>query len=365
MCFVTEVYLLKQRPTRDYVSRLRSPRWALFSFTLSDILFVPGSGYDKLLPMRIQFLYALIIVFLASGTYWYLVSASVCPAPLAYRLGTLDDHFKLTEAAAKEHLKEAEQVWEEAADRDLFYYDENAEFVIDFVFDDRQALADSEASQSALLDAKRSENESFFKQIDELETEYQELSDQYESAVKDYEDRLESYNQTVSGYNDRGGAPETVYEELRQEEAALNEEGVRLSGQADELNDLANNINQLADEANRRVTEYNQLVVSYNRQFGYSREFTQGDYEGDKINIYKFSSTAELVTVLTHEFGHALGIGHVEDEAAVMYYLLKDPSDTPVLSGADKMALIETCGSGDEISHTVRRYIQEVITLLT
>lgn len=357
---------MKQRPAGTTYRDYAVPAGRCFRcITPADILFVLYPGYDKLLPMRAQFLYALIIVLLASSTYWYLVSASVCPAPLAYRLGTLDDHFDLTEETAKGHLKQAEQVWEAAADRDLFYYDENAKFVIDFVFDDRQALADSEASQSALLDAKRSENESFFTQIEELETQYKELSDQYEAEVRDYEDRLTAYNQTVSNYNDRGGAPESVYEELRQEEAALNEEGTRLTNQADELNDLANNINQLAEEANLRVAEYNNLVVSYNRQFGYSREFTQGDYTGDKINIYKFSSTAELVTVLTHEFGHALGIDHVEDESAVMYYLLKDPSSAPVLSGADKMALVETCGSGHEISHTVRRYIREAIALLT
>jgi predicted NACHT family NTPase len=153
-----------------------------------------------------------------------------------------------------------------------------------------------------------------------------------------------------------------VFEELEQEKNKLSQESAALSKKAEELTALANNMNDLSTKGNALVDEYNQDVLAYNKLFGYAREFTQGDYEGDRINIYKFSNDRELVAVLTHEFGHSLGLDHVEGETSVMYYLLTETGDVPVLSLADKAAFLTTCGSGDELSNRVRSLIRTVLT---
>lgn len=294
-------------------------------------------------------------------TYWYQSTAHMCPVPLSYRVGLIDDSFSLTRDEARQYAESAEKTWESASNRDLFVYDEESKFTIDFIFDERQETANSEEHQRELLDKKWEESEEVRRTVEELRAEYKSLSESYDNQAAGYEARLEAYNAEVSRYNDRGGAPADVFEELENEREALNEESENLSQMARELNDFASNINSLSDRGNLLVDSYNEEVNIYNQEYGFAREFTQGDYQGKSIRIYKFSSEEELVTVLAHEFGHALGIDHIEGETSLMYYLLGDTSNLPVLSQEDKEAFIEICGETESIEQKIRRVIRQIL----
>lgn len=312
--------------------------------------------------MRTQFLVYLLITALLGTSYWYVSTASICPIPLTYRIGTIDEGFAITEDEAVARMAQAEAVWEEGVGQELFQYDEQSSFTVNFIFDNRQAMADDEAARSAALDAERARNIAFFAGIDELEATYDRLAASYEADVALYESRLETYNRTVARYNDQGGAPESVFTELQQEQADLDAAAAALSARADELNGLATQINDLGAEGNELIAAYNRQVVAFNREFGYSREFTQGEYRGDRINIYKFSTDPELATVLAHELGHALGIEHVADENALMYYLLTDTSGMPRLSAADVQAFTQACATEGTVGHQVRQFIRQLIS---
>ena len=313
--------------------------------------------------MRFSLLIALIVAILIGGGFWYAATANQCPVPLSYRLGDLDEHFGLTEAQAKSYFSQAEAIWEEELGRDLFVYDENAKFPINFIFDERQENSDAEASQRASLDAQAAENERVFETVETLRGEYDSLAASYEAKVDDYEARLDAYNQDVRTYNDRGGAPQDVYEALEDTRIKLNNEAASLSATAKQLNELGTRINELNDRGNQMVDAYNRQVEQYNKEFGFAREFTQGDYQGDKINIYEFSDEEELVTVLAHEFGHALGIEHVEGTSSIMYYLLEEQRASTALSLTDKAAFLAVCGTGSELDHRLRHAIREVLAI--
>jgi predicted RNase H-like nuclease (RuvC/YqgF family) len=311
--------------------------------------------------MRFPYLVALILTLAGAGTFWYKSTAAICPVPLTYRVGQIDSHFNLDIEAAKKHLAKAEAVWEESAGRELFIYDEKATLVVDFIFDERQAEADIEVTEQKALDTKKTENDTLVKTIEDLQKEYDSLSESYKKRVGSYEARLNAYNDKVNSYNDQGGAPGDVFSELEQERVSLNVESKELSKKADELTTLSNKINELSERGNALVEKYNEEVVEYNKKFGYAREFTQGDYQGERINVYKFSDDAELLAVLTHELGHALGLEHVEGESSVMYYLLKDTTSAPVLSKDDEAAFVAQCGTGKEWPHRVRTLIRSLL----
>jgi len=311
--------------------------------------------------MRIQYLLSLIVVLIGYGAFWYQTTASVCPVPIYYRIGTIDPSFSISTTTLLAAVAEAEAVWEGPAKRELFQYDETAGFTIDLVFDDRQALADSEVSQRTELDAKRAENDEIQQQIESLQSEYTNLSEAYEERVATYEERLAAYNAEVNRYNDRGGAPADVYDRLETERKALAREAASLTKTADQLNALASKINELSDRGNALIAAYNAEVGEYNAEFGHDREFTQGDYQGGQIHVYKFSDRNELVAVLAHEFGHSLGMDHVAGESSLMYYLLESADQPPVVSAADMQAYNAVCGVAETTAQKVRRIVREFI----
>ncbi len=296
--------------------------------------------------MRSGFAGALIIVTLFAGGYFYVLSETICPVPLAYRIGELDERFGLTEFEAQAAVADAAAVWEEATDRELFIYDEEATFLINFIFDERQALADAEGDFKDRLDRAEGLNESLTAQYESLVAKYESLLETYEAGLAAYEADLAAYNAEVTQYNAEGGAPEAAFNRLEATQRALGTEQARLNETADTLNRLVEEINQVSAEGNRVVETYNRGVNVYNQTFGEPREFTQGDYQGDEINIYTFESLEELQLVLVHELGHALSIGHVEGEESIMHYLIGAQPTPLTLADADLAAFSQVCGTG-------------------
>lgn len=302
---------------------------------------------------------SLWITLVIAGTYWYQSGAAVCPAPLSYRLGNIDPSFSITPEEAKLHISNAEAVWEKIAHRELFVYDEKSDFTIDFIFDERQATADLEEKKRQELDEQSQQNETVIATLEKAQQEYQSLLQVFNSRSSKYESSLTAYNAEVNKYNDRGGAPKEIRDELEKKRMKLYAESEALAKMADDLNKLAKEINRLGEKGNQLVDSYNREVNQYNSEFGIEREFTQGDYQTTgQIHIYKFSSVNELERVLTHEFGHALGIGHVDGNTSIMYYLMEDTSSEPLLSTEDVLAYYDTCGVTESFGQEVRRVIR-------
>lgn len=294
-------------------------------------------------------------------TIWYTSTAQQCPVPLHYRVGDIDESFSLSLVEAQEDIAAAAEVWENSIDRELFVYDETADFTINFVFDERQETLNLEQNERKELDQTREQNNEVLQQVESLQSQYDELAANYEANVAQYEQDLAEYNADVNTYNDRGGAPSDKFTELETERVRLSQTADNLGDTATKLNKLASEINKLGDRGNQLINEYNEEVSQYNAEFGFAREFTQGDYQGDRINIYTFNDKNELITVLAHEFGHALGIDHVESDSSLMYYLIDETASSTNLSAEDAAAFLEVCGATESIAQKVRHVIRTLL----
>lgn len=311
--------------------------------------------------MRFSYLLALTITLSLAGAQWYQSTRYICPVPINYRLGIIDDSFSITQTEAKQYIEQAAKVWEDVADQDLFVYNDDADFTINFVFDERQETANAQTADRDRLDGIAVQNDQFRTQIADLQTTYQNRNVQFETTKANYDERLESYNDAVRQANDRGGATPAAFAVLEEERVVLEGESNQLRVASNALNSLASQLNELSSEGNRLIETYNQEVRGYNELYGEAHEFTQGDYRGGEINIYKFSDQFELVSVLAHEFGHALGIDHVEEPGALMYYLLDDELDQiPTLSESDIAAYQREC-SDQGFGARVRVLIREIL----
>ncbi len=295
--------------------------------------------------MRSGFSVTLIVVILFAGGYFYNLAQAVCPVPLTYKVGEIDARFELPTDEAKVAVAQAAEIWEKTTGQNLFSYDDEAAFTINFIFDERQALINEEMSFTEKLEDAEGRNEVLTITYEALVEQYEDVKSNYEREVDRFEERLATYNDTVAKYNAEQGAPPEVYAELQAERAALDAKRLELDRAANRLNIMVSEINEIGQKGNQLIANYNEHVGEFNQRFGEAREFTQGDYQSGRINIYTYKDEWELQTVLAHELGHALSLDHVESAASVMHHLIGGQPAELTLSSEDLAEFNRVCGN--------------------
>jgi len=269
-----------------------------------------------------------------------------CRSPIAYSLGTFDERFGVSKEKFLESLALAEGVWEKEIDKNLFKYSENGNLKINLIYDSRQEATEKLDILGDELDFDRVEYNKLKGEYEALYTLYLKDKKVFEARLGAFEARKSEFEKNVAYWNQKGGAPQNEYEKIKEEEKWLNGEVAKLNNlqndlnqKVDEVNSLAKSLNELAGYLNLNVAKYNEIGGSH------GEEFEEGVYErdadGERINIYQFESKEKLMRVLAHEFGHALGLDHVEDSQAIMYRLNNGVNQK--LTEADISALSERC----------------------
>ena len=287
----------------------------------------------------------MIIVSFAIGIFYY-QNTAVCRQPLTYDIGTFDTRFNISENKFLINIKEAEKIWETGLGQDLFDYEPGGKLKINLIFDERQQKTVEAVGSKQNIESNRKSYDALLREYKLTEASYKKELASYDSASAELETRLDNYNSQVAEINKKGGATPQEYKELEQEKKYLEAKKTELDSWRLRLNDEALRLNSAGDQVNNLAKELNINVDIHNERFGTAREFDQGDYINNTINIYEFESISDLRLVLAHELGHALDLGHVENSKSIMYYLLGDQNiNSPALSAEDIAAFRSRCSA--------------------
>lgn len=270
-----------------------------------------------------------------------------CSEPLTYDISSIDSRFGISKNEVLGITQQVETIWGNAAGKKVFAYSTSSpDFTINFVYDYRQQVTGELNKIDLAIKNDKTGYDMLKEKYDTLHTAYLADKVQFDTLLTAYSQRKKNYEDQVNYWNQKGGAPKDEYEKLENERITLGHlsEEIRqrqnsLNESVGTLNSIVPILNNLAHELNLNVKNFNSITYSSGGEFSEAEYIS--DSMGKRINIYQFNNQNQLLRVLEHEFGHALGLSHVEDPNAIMYHL--NQAKMSDLTAADLAELQTVC----------------------
>lgn len=279
-----------------------------------------------------------------------------CAIPVHYALGEVDAGFGFDDFTVSTALAEAAGLWQALTDTLLFLESDHPRaMTVHLRFDARQRAANTRRSlRSGLerdrvaLQADEAELLQWNERIEANRAAHERDGELLARRARAHEAGVRTWNENPAQRSEaRRRALEGEGTALRHALEELERAGRDLNSDIDAYNRRAAELRRRSEDFQGRASRYNEASSDEpveSGRYSYDRE------RGRRIEVFRAESYDDLVWVLAHELGHALGIGHVEEPGAVMHAMLHDDyaahaEGRPVtLGAADHAALLAICG---------------------
>jgi len=310
----------------------------------------------KFLRTKLPITIIIILVLLGADYYYanninriinqFINRVQPCERPITYSIGTIDPRFNLTKEDLLNDLGTAEKIWGTPANKQLFEYSPTGYLKINFIYDYRQQSTEAMKKIGLVINDDQSSYDALKAKYNSLDTSYNTEKTKVDALVAAYNVDKSAYEKDVSYWNSHGGAPKAEYTILEQKKIDLGNQLTIINQDKESLNQMVDTINSAGIILNRLIAELKLQVNTYNTVgSSVGKTFNQGEYisnsNGTEIDIYQFDNTNQLVRVLAHEFGHAIGLNHINNPKAIMYYINEGINEK--LTADDLSALKKEC----------------------
>lgn len=247
-----------------------------------------------------------------------------CSSPITYSIGAIDPGYALTPAELAAVLKEAETAWETPSRRNLFEFrPAGGAVTVNLIYDRRQAALDRLKTLGITTDQTLASYKELKARYEELSARVDAEEARLQPIIARYRQREAAYNAEVGVMNQRGAAPPGEVRRVNRARSALATQfgGIKMIEAA--LNADVATLNALGTTLNQLIVQLDLNVAQYNRAGSAIGRYEEGLYRVSTglqtIDLYKYTERAQLLSLLAHEMGHALGMDHVAGAGSLMY----------------------------------------------